>query len=471
MLRLRHCARLIARRFASNIAVVGSGPSGFYTAHDLLKQGFSVSMFERLPVPYGLSRFGVAPDHPEVKNCEETFAASAKNPAFTFYGNTNVGVDVELEELYERFNGVVLSYGCTEPNELGIEGEHEPGVMSALDFVSWYNGDPLRGQEPPLDRVKDVVIVGNGNVAMDIARLLLKPVDDLIHTDITERAIEVFQRSTVKRVRIVARRGFMESAFTTKEIRELLQLEQHGVKFEGIDDKVIEILLPIKNKLERVQKRKLETLLEYMKPLKERKKTKYVIPETFTKSWKLDYLLSPVEIRHENGLSSEIILRENMLIQDTPTSPVKMQPIMDSVKAMKSDLVITSLGFKGKPIAGLDTIGGVFERGAIKNIESRAIDSQGNTITGLYVAGWIKNFRKGPIVNALVDSAAVTKAVVEDKLDARHVRGVEGLSLPNATSWSHWEKLNEFELEKGKAEGKLRSKVTSVDEMLAIMRS
>jgi adrenodoxin-NADP+ reductase len=437
-------------------------------------------MFEQLPTPFGLSRYGVAPDHPEVKNCEETFTEAAKNKRFTFYGNTQVGKDVSIQELHERFNGIVFAYGCSEGNKLGIKGEKLPGVINAHEFVGWYNGNPTTEKFiPPLDRVQDVVIIGNGNVAMDIARLLLMPVEELEVTDMTQHAIRLLKKSTVKNVRIVARRGVVESAFTTKEIRELLQLEQFGVKFMGLDDEVFQILMPIKNKLERILKRKFETILEHAKPIGERKgKAKYVIPDEFTKFWKLDYLLSPVEIKpHSSDLSlvSEIVFQKNRLYQDSPESPVKVKPIPNTFKSFKADLVITSLGFRGTPIAGLDEVGIKFDgkRGVIMNQDSRVMNDASEVIPGFYTTGWIKNSKKGPIVNTLVDSNTVAVAIMKDYTSGvikRETEGSKGLEITDATNWEDWQSLNEFELGFGELHGKTRWKVPEVSQMLNIIK-
>lgn len=464
------------------VAIVGSGPSGFYTAHDLLKKpNVQVTMFEKLPTPFGLSRYGVAPDHPEVKNCEETFTEAAENDLFEFVGNVEVGKDVSIEHLQKSFNGVVFAYGCDQGNKLGIKGEDSAGVINAHEFVAWYNGNPniWNTGAPPLDRVENVVIIGNGNVAMDIARILLMPVEDLEHTDIASHAVSLLKKSTVKNIRIVARRGFVESAFTTKEIRELLQLEQYGVKFDGIDQQIVETLLPLQKKLERVQKRKLTTVLEYMKPASERKgKLKYVVPSDVRKSWSLDYLLSPIEIKSndkDTSLVSEIVFQKNRLHQDSPEGPVQVQHIPNNYETIKTDLVITSLGFKGSSLNGFEELGIQFDRrrGVIVNDSSRVLDNTNEVIPGLYASGWIKNAKKGPILNALVDSNAVTEAIMKDYESGairRDAPGLKGLELPkDHTNWRDWQTLDSFELAFGQSHDKHRWKVPRVSDMLEII--
>lgn len=203
------------------IAVIGSGPAGFYTAYRAMTKipGAKVDMYEALPVPFGLVRFGVAPDHPEVKNCQDKFTDVAASPAFTFVGNVAVGspsgradgASVSLSSILRHYNAVVFAYGAAKDRTLGIPGESLGGVYSAREFVGWYNGLPEHaGLAPDLTRGDEAVIIGQGNVALDVARMLLEDVDVLRKSDIAAHAIETLSRSRVKRVRVVGRRGPMQ---------------------------------------------------------------------------------------------------------------------------------------------------------------------------------------------------------------------------------------------------------------------
>jgi adrenodoxin-NADP+ reductase len=192
------------------VAVIGSGPAGFYTAYRLMNkvENAVVDMYEQLPVPYGLVRFGVAPDHPEVKNCQEKFEEVAESPRFNYIGNVRVGHDVQLASLKPHYDAILFSYGASEDRKLGIPGEDLPGVFSARELVGWYNGLPqFQHLAPDLQAGEDAVIIGQGNVALDVARILLTPPDDLMHTDITEQALEFLRKSKVKNVKVVGRRG------------------------------------------------------------------------------------------------------------------------------------------------------------------------------------------------------------------------------------------------------------------------
>jgi adrenodoxin-NADP+ reductase len=192
------------------VAIIGSGPAGFYTAHRLLNKNHDavIDMYEQLPVPYGLVRFGVAPDHPEVKNCQDTFEEVAQSPRFNYIGNVRVGYDVELKSMKPHYDAILFSYGASEDRELGIPGEDLAGVLSARSFVGWYNGLPqFQGLKPDLQAGEQAVVIGQGNVALDVARILLSPVDGLRHTDIAEQALQMLVGSRIRSVRVVGRRG------------------------------------------------------------------------------------------------------------------------------------------------------------------------------------------------------------------------------------------------------------------------
>ncbi len=473
------------RRFQSqfNVAIIGSGPAGFYTAHHLINKNpnVQVNIFEKLPTPFGLSRYGVAPDHPEVKNCEDTFNQVAENERFKFFGNITVGKDISLKELHKNYNAVVFSYGCTQDNKLGIPGEELPGVISARKFVGWYNGLPeCQDLNPPLNKIEDVVIIGNGNVAIDCARILLTPPEVLSKTDISDKAVQDLKSSTLKNIKIVARRGFLESAFTNKEIRELLELEKYGVKFEGVDPKILDPIIPFKNKFDRITSRRLDLILNQMKPPQERKKLKYKIPEVFTKSWKLEYLQSPIEA-FENSknkrLVSSINLQENQLYHESPDSPAKVKSIPGATHLDKAELVITSIGYKGVSIPGMDELGIIFNErnGTILNDNGRVLAEDHSVLPGFYASGWIRKGSAGVIASTMMDSFTSAGFILEDfekgLIKGSDKKGFEKLDLgKSVVSWEDWEKLNKFEKKLGESFYKSRYKVMNVDQMLEIIR-
>lgn len=476
-------ALLSLRRFQSqfNVAIIGSGPAGFYTAHHLINKdpNVKVNIFEKLPTPFGLSRYGVAPDHPEVKNCEDTFNQVAESSRFKFFGNVTVGKDISLKELKKNYNAVVFAYGCTQDNKLGIPGENLPGVISARKFVGWYNGLPeCQDLNPPLNEIEDVVIIGNGNVAIDVARILLTPPEELAKTDISDKAVQELRKSTLKNIKIVARRGFLESAFTNKEIRELLELEKHGVKFEGIDSKVLDPIIPFKAKLDRITSRRLDLILNQMTPPENRKKLKYKVPETFNKSWRLEYLKSPIEVfsnSKNQKLVSSINLQNNQLYHDSPDSPARVQPIAGSSELEKAELVITSIGYKGTPISGMEEEGITFNtrKGTVLNDNGRVLAKDNSPLPGFYAAGWIRKGSAGVIASTMMDSFTTAGFILEDYQKGALIsesNGANKLDLSNAVTWNEWEKLNSFEQKLGQTLDKSRYKVMNVEKMLEIIR-
>ncbi|KAK2193742.1 hypothetical protein NP493_7g07024 [Ridgeia piscesae] len=221
-----------------HVAVVGGGPGGFYTAQHILKghPTATVDVFEKLPVPFGLVRFGVAPDHPEVKNVINTFTQTAMNKRCSFLGNVNVGQDISIEQLRQSYTAVVLAYGADADKRFGIPGEDLGNVLSARSFVGWYNGLPqCNDLKVDLTGTDTAVVFGQGNVALDTARILLTPIDILKKTDITEHALEELARSRVKHVYMVGRRGPLQVAFTIAELREMVKLPGIRPVFEKTD--------------------------------------------------------------------------------------------------------------------------------------------------------------------------------------------------------------------------------------------
>jgi adrenodoxin-NADP+ reductase len=492
------------RKLTHKVAVVGSGPSGFYAITELFKHEsklqpsgteavhLEIALFDRLPTPFGLSRYGVAPDHLEVKNCEETFTAAVEShrSKFTYVGNVHVGSDLKISDLRRNFNSVVLAYGNTRENKLGLANEDHPMVINSKKFVAWYNGEPnvLDHFTPPdLSTVKKVTVIGNGNVAMDVSRLLLMPGDSEIlqKSDISPVALENIAGNAVKELNIVARRGVLESKFTTKEIRELFQLEEFGVRCRGIfPESLVDYLQPFLKKLERASKRKFETILKFLKPVSERQ-VKYSVPDTVSKQWSLQYLKSPHEIKvDENDASrlKSIVFQKNRLVQKDLTSEATIEPIEGEFEEQETDLIITSVGFKGEPLESDSDLKFDSKRGIIVNKNFRVLNNKDEVIDGLYTTGWIGNNSKGPILNTLVSSSELSETIIKDvnnNNNKKHERlqevpglaGLDSLKGKEVTNWEDWEKLNEFEIKFGSQYGKARWKIPTVELMLEILRS
>lgn len=473
------------------VAIIGTGPAGFYTAHHLLHKAngldINVDFFDRLPAPYGLSRYGVAPDHPEVKNCEEYLDNLMVDypEQVRFFGNVNVGQDLSLAQLNNHYDSVVLAYGCTgSDNKLRIPGEDLPGVISARQFVNWYNGHPdatnsPKNIPPPLDQIENVTIIGNGNVAIDVARILLA--DPHLHwapTDITTAAVELLSKSAVKNVNIVARRGLLESAFTNKEIRELLLLSKElNVQFKAIPSEILDPIRPLAKSLGRVDKRKF-TILE--KASAEALETPSA---PGAKVWSLGFLRSPKEfkISEQNpNLLSATVFEENELVEDKLTKIVGVKPTGKTTTIM-NDLVITSIGYKGVTLNGFDTIGIEFDlkNNKLANRDGRLLRHQTDSadedhnfgyIKGWYTSGWIKHGPQGVIATTMMESFDTADKILEDLSNGIHNEpSTEADILEELPStcvdWAGWKKINEAEIADGQRLGKTRNKMQNVEAM------
>ncbi|RCK59391.1 putative NADPH:adrenodoxin oxidoreductase, mitochondrial [Candida viswanathii] len=477
---LSYTTRLLSKPL--KVAIVGTGPGGFYTAHHLLNKSspdvkLDLDFFEKLPTPYGLSRYGVAPDHPEVKNCEDHMNAIMEDfggdgngrHKVRFLGNVEIGKDVSLKDLEKNYNSIVLAYGCTSAdNKLNIPGADLPAVVPARQFVNWYNGHPDYYAEtnkyipPPLDKIKTVSIIGNGNVALDVARILLAdPKEHWSKTDISTEAQELLERSTVEHVRIVARRGILESAFSNKEIRELFELP---VKFIPLDKELLD-KLDVK-KLGRVDKRRVSIIEKYSN----------APPKESARSWSLEYYKSPVEfITGENSL-----LKATKFVKNKPADdallPHKVVATDEHVTE-DNELAILSIGYQGSPLDGFEELGIWYDGNKLHNKNGRVLSTESkgrdehNAVfkPGWYAAGWIKNGPKGAIATTMMDSFDTADNILEDLANDKYIKLADDqaqLELPNAIDWAQWKKLNDYELQRGEELGKLRYKVCNKNEML-----
>ena len=463
------------------VAIVGAGPAGFYTAHHLLNRANGrvlVDIFDRLPAPYGLSRYGVAPDHPEVKNCEKYMENIMGNPAFParFFGNVCVGQDVSLADLHRRYHAIVLAYGCTwSDNQLAIDSAAHPAVIPARKLVNWYNGHPDSGTwQPPLARVSDVTIVGNGNVAIDVARVLLAdPVRHWRATDIASHAMDALHNSAVKRVNIVARRGVLESAFSNKEIRELLAVSrQSGVRFVPISDALLDPIRQREMSLPRIDKRKFAIL---------DKASAEPCDPAAEKELHLRFLLSPhkfVPDPHNPDLLEHMVLMENAHHEDPLTKNVSARPT-GKMFVLKTQMAVLSIGYRGSKLEGLDALGFSYDtaRNCLVNHDGRLLTSSAHPdrrpCPGWYTAGWIRNGPRGVIATTMMEAFDTAEKVLEDFSSGMCNRPSTDADitavLPQKTvTWAGWQKIDRHELAAGKGAGKTREKIENADEMVRV---
>ncbi|XP_034478842.1 NADPH:adrenodoxin oxidoreductase, mitochondrial [Drosophila innubila] len=438
------------------ICIVGAGPAGFYAAQYLLKQlsDCAVDIVEKLPVPFGLVRFGVAPDHPEVKNVINTFTKTAENPRLRFFGNVTLGTDVTLQELRERYHAVLLTYGADQDRELQLENEEQAHVLSARQFVAWYNGLPGAEQLQPDLNGRDVTIVGQGNVAVDVARMLLTPIDSLKLTDTTDYALQALAESKVERVHLVGRRGPLQAAFTIKELREMLKLPNvetcwRPQDFTGIEAQV--------GKLQRPRKRLTELMLKSIGEQSSRK-----VGISNNKQFLPIFLRAPKSIGQRQMEFSITKLRENAAV------------VTEETESLPSDLILRSIGYKSSCAdAGInfDT-----QRGHVCNQQGRVLKDNKAQLTepepGLYVAGWLATGPTGVILTTMNVAFSVAKTICDDMaanvIDTTSVK--PGLAPDNRriVTWEGWQRIDKHETEAGKPMGKPREKIVSIPELLRI---
>ena len=446
------------------VAIVGSGPSAFYATEALIKSGHTVriDMFERLPAPFGLVRNGVAPDHPKLKQPILIYDKIARSPAFTFLGNVTVGHDIRVAELQSAYHAVIFACGAETDRKLGIAGEDLPGSYTATEFVGWYNGHP-----DYRDRVFDLsqevaVIIGQGNVAADVCRILSKTVDELKHTDIAEHALAVLAESKIREVHVIGRRGPAQAKFTNKELRELGELADCGAVVDPADLCLNrESELELADKANFINANNVEIFKTWAsRPTSGKRRRCY-----------FRFLESPVMLLGQSHLE-RLVLERNRL-EGEPNRQVAKGT--GQKRELSCGLLFRSVGYRGVPIPGVpfDERNGVFP-----NAEGRLLDDNKNVIPTLYVTGWIKRGPSGVIGTNRADSVATVNALLADlpKLDSAAPKaGAEAL-YPLLTSrggrvvsYGNWLKIDAVEVERGKPKGKPREKLTTVEEMLAVV--
>jgi ferredoxin/flavodoxin---NADP+ reductase len=443
------------------VAVVGSGPAGFFMAAHLLSadEPVEVDLLERLPTPWGLVRLGVAPDHPELKTASRTFEKTAQEPGFRFFGNVEVGRDVTHEELTRLYEAVVYTVGAQTDRRLGIPGEELAGSWPATSFVAWYNGHPeyqhcnfeLSGER--------VVVIGNGNVAVDVARLLALTPEELAPTDAADQAIAALNASGVREIVMLGRRGPVQASFTATELKELGHLAGADVV---LDPAELELDPASEAELagDRLRQRNLGILREFAaRPA-----------PTKPKRLELRFLRSPVQILGEGKVEAiEVVRNELVAGEDGRLAAVAT----GAVEVIPCSLVLRSVGYRGVALPGVP----FHERhGVIPNREGRVLGDDGEPLPGVYTAGWIKRGPSGVIGTNKKDAAETAERLLEDLragLLASDGGSLEQLLLEREVDfveYAGWESIDVHERGRGEPHGRPRVKLTSWDELLARAR-
>jgi ferredoxin--NADP+ reductase len=414
------------------IAIVGAGPAGYFAAQALQNaqsddKKFAIDMIERLPTPWGLVRSGVAPDHPKIKTVSKVFEKIATAGNFRLFGNVELGTNVQLVDLQAKYDAVIIATGSSVGRKLGIPGEELPGYLSAADFVPWYNAHPdYTGVDVPLD-ADTAIVIGAGNVAMDVARMLALEPSELDATDTANHAIAELKKSNIRKVYICARRGAEHAAFTSPELRDLPKLEHTNVIMNKSD---IDAAITAAGD---APEKDVKSNLDAMLAIAEQDKTNHARTMEFL------FHHVPTEIKG-SGRVQEVVFK-------TPNGE----------KTIKSGLVISAIGYEAAPLNGI-----TYEKG-------RVLNSDGRVSENLYVVGWAKRGPSGVIGTNKSDAAAVIDLLIADLNTPKSVGDINDLiGAHKVITQSHWEAINAAEVASGEPLGKPRVKVSDKSELLRL---
>jgi len=448
------------------VAIIGAGPSGFYAADQIIKDPEThaqVDLFDRLPTPYGLVRGGVAPDHPKIKSVTRVYEKTAAKEGFRFFGNVEIGRDLNVEDFEKHYHAVIYTFGAEADRELGIPGEDLPGSFAATAFVGWYNAHPdYADRDFKLDEAKRAVVIGNGNVALDVARMLALDDAELRKTDIAAHAIDLLDASSIEEIVVLGRRGPAQAAYTNPEVKELGELEEADVI---VDPE--EIVLDPASKawveseeVDKTTRVNVEIVQEYA-TRKPSGKPKKVL---------LRFLSSPIEIKGGEKVES-IVIGRNELVEENGSLKAKDTGEREELAC---DLVLRSVGYTGVPLRGVP-----FDerRGTILNDDGRVLESHGGEHRiGHYTAGWIKRGPSGVIgtnkkcatetVAHLFEDVAEGKLLDPESPDPNSIEALLAERGSNYVSFSGWEKIDQAEVGRGEPHGRPRVKFVRIDEML-----
>ncbi|HEX8976620.1 MAG TPA: FAD-dependent oxidoreductase [Solirubrobacteraceae bacterium] len=444
-------------------AVIGAGPSGFYATDQLLKAGFAVDLYDALPTPFGLVRAGVAPDHPKIKSVTRVYAKTASHEAFRFFGGVTLGDAVTRDDLLARYEAVIYAVGTATDNRLGIPGEDRPGSHAATEFVAWYNGHPQFADHQFDLGGGRAIVVGNGNVAIDVARMLVLDPGELAPTDTADHAIEAFGQAGVTEVILLGRRGPAQASFTNPELRELGELQRADVIVDPAQ------LDGVEAPADATKRRNVEILREYSTR----------VPSGKSHRIELRFLRSPLEIlgEGENGPVTGVRVGVNRLVPRSDGS-VGAEPTGEE-EVIECGLVLRSIGYRGEPIAGVP-----FDEasGLIRNEGGRVL-SEAGPCPGEYVVGWIKRGPSGVIGTNKKDAADTVGRILEDAEQGRLRRPAGGSGEPEAiaawldervpdhVTWEGWEAIDVHEARLGEPEGRPRVKLVRLEELIRVGRS
>jgi ferredoxin/flavodoxin---NADP+ reductase len=448
------------------VAIVGAGPAGAFAASSLLRArgDVEIDLFERLPTPWGLLRGGVAPDHQEIKRLEDTFDRQTLQRGCRFLGNVEVGVDISHSELMGHYTAVIYAIGAQTDKSLGIPGEDLPGSWAATEFVAWYNGHPdYRGLEFDLSAQRAVVI-GNGNVAADVTRMLMLSARELERTDVADHALEALRESQIEEVVVLGRRGPAQAAFTSAELRELGRLD-------GVDTRVNPAELELDPASGRwlveegtfTARKNVELLREFA--------ARAPRPDA-RRRIELRFLRSPVEIRGADRVEA-IDVRRNQIVR-SPDGSLRARSLDDEPEAIECGLILRSVGYRAVPLPDVPFDERSF---VLPNERGRVLTASGDPLAGVYAVGWIKRGPTGILGTNKRDAEQTVSCLVEDLRAGglpeppnprrEQIDALLAERRPDVVSSDGWRAIDTQELERGRDEDRPRVKLASREELLA----
>jgi ferredoxin--NADP+ reductase len=449
------------------VAVVGAGPAGFYAIEALLKGDahVRVDIIERLPNPFGLVRSGVAPDHQSIKGVTRIYDKLMADPRVRLFGNVTVGTDITHDELLAHYDQIVYAVGAQSDRKMGIPGEELVGSAPATSFVGWYNGHPdYCDAQFNLDHER-VVVIGNGNVAMDVTRILMAPIEELATTDMADHAIEALRQSQVRQVVMLGRRGPVQAAFTTPELKEFGELRGVDVYLDA-DDFVLDPVSEAQLANDKVATRNMDVMRQYLERA----------PEGLDRSIHMRFMWSPVQILGENGHVTGVVVERNCLVDDGNGS-VRAEGTGDR-QTIACGMVLRSVGYRSVALAGVP-----FDdrRGLLPNIDGRMTDGPGGTVLPrIYVVGWAKRGPSGIIGTNKPDSVATVNSMKADweglhdlasiHRDGNAIETLIASRTPQVVDYAGWKVIDAHEIATGAPQERPRVKLTRVADMLNVAK-
>jgi ferredoxin--NADP+ reductase len=452
------------------IAIIGSGPSGFYAAGHLLNSkshpdlDVQVDVYDRLPTPWGLVRGGVAPDHPNIKAVSRVYEKTAAHPEFRFYGNVEYGRDITHADLHDRYHAVVYAVGAQTDRKLNILGEDLPGSWAATEFVAWYNGHPDFGELEFDLSCERAIVIGNGNVAADVARMLALTREELAATDVADHAIDVLADSAIREIVVLGRRGPAQAAFTNPELLELGEMTDADVIVDPRDAELDELSAGwLESEASATARKNVDILRGYAEREPEGKRRRIV----------LRFLVSPLELLGDEHVTGIRICRNELRPDDSGLRACTT----DTIEEIPCGIVFRSIGYRGIPLEGLP-----FDEaaGTVPHDGGRILGEDGAPLTGDYVVGWIKRGPTGIIGTNKRDAQETVDTLLADldagKLNEPADPSRESLErllsyrAPEHVTYEGWEAIDRAEKDAGEPHGRPRVKLTTTEGLLGAAR-